>query len=206
MGKFIDMTGRRYGRLTVQKLSTKTGSRGELMWISLCDCGKKIIKTGASIRHANTQSCGCLKNDHLRGVNNHQARKKIATLGEWVPCHDPWSQRAAGVWRRISQQKIKTDFKSVSELALYMKNIAPEKCPVFKTKLKRGVKHMHDQSPSLDKIIPSKGYVKGNLEIISWKANAMKRDATQKELDQFSIWHLTRRGYVITKQRNTVTS
>jgi hypothetical protein len=31
-----------------------------------------------------------------------------------------------------------------------------------------------DNTPSLDKIIPSLGYVKGNVAVISWKANVMK--------------------------------
>lgn len=37
-------------------------------------------------------------------------------------------------------------------------------------------------SPSLDRIDSTKGYEKGNVEVISWRANALKKDATPEEL------------------------
>jgi hypothetical protein len=43
-------------------------------------------------------------------------------------------------------------------------------------------------SPSLDKIIPSRGYVKGNVMVVSSKANLMKSDASVTELRDFSRW------------------
>lgn len=72
----------------------------------------------------------------------------------------------------------------------YLETIAPEICPVFKIKLgwcernKWGKAH----SPSLDRIDPNKGYVAGNVQWISHKANAMKQNATVSELNQFANW------------------
>jgi hypothetical protein len=46
----------------------------------------------------------------------------------------------------------------------------------------RGKSKAHPHSPSLDRLDSSKGYVKGNIVIVSHRANAIKRDATAQEL------------------------
>lgn len=61
----------------------------------------------------------------------------------------------------------------------------PTHCPVFKVQFVFGDV---DWSPSVDRIDPSKGYTKGNVQIISNKANRMKSDATIEELKTFAKW------------------
>lgn len=51
--------------------------------------------------------------------------------------------------------------------------VIPLRCPVLDIPMK---------SPSLDRIDSSKGYVKGNVRVISKRANTLKNDATIKEL------------------------
>ncbi len=62
----------------------------------------------------------------------------------------------------------------------------PEICPVFGKKLDfehaGGIIGRNPYSPSLDRIDNSKGYTKDNVRIISWRANALKSDATKTEL------------------------
>lgn len=58
----------------------------------------------------------------------------------------------------------------------------PEFCPILGIPLEPCSGHAHDASPSLDRLVPEKGYVKGNCFIISNKANRMKQDNT---LDDF---------------------
>lgn len=68
--------------------------------------------------------------------------------------------------------------------------IIPEFCPLLGIKLER--KEQSDKSgfiyssPSLDRIIPELGYVKGNIMVISMKANSMKYNASIEELIKFS--------------------
>lgn len=64
----------------------------------------------------------------------------------------------------------------------YIRKLIPTTCPVLGIPLMNGIHTFHDNSLSLDKIIPSKGYVKGNVCVISDRANRLKRDATLDEL------------------------
>lgn len=68
--------------------------------------------------------------------------------------------------------------------------VMPDVCPVLGIKLEKGSGSIQNASPSFDRIDPSKGYVKGNIQILSVKANAMKRDATPEELRMFARWVL----------------
>jgi len=57
--------------------------------------------------------------------------------------------------------------------------VVPEFCPVLGIKIVPGRqgkgKATEDNSPSLDKFIPEKGYVPGNIAVISWRANRTTR-------------------------------
>ncbi len=57
----------------------------------------------------------------------------------------------------------------------------PKLCPILGIELSFGVGRVHDASPSLDRVIPSLGYVKGNCFVISAKANRMKQENTLED-------------------------
>lgn len=61
--------------------------------------------------------------------------------------------------------------------------VIPDVCPVLGIALvwNQG-KGYHPNSPSVDKITPTKGYIKGNVRVISARANLLKNDATVEEL------------------------
>ena len=58
----------------------------------------------------------------------------------------------------------------------------PERCPVFGIPLDVAAETNADNLPSIDRKDPSKGYVKGNVWVISWRANRLKNNATLEEL------------------------
>lgn len=63
--------------------------------------------------------------------------------------------------------------------------IIPTHCPLLGVKLELGVKGNYFNSPSVDRINNTLGYVKGNIAIISCKANSMKNSATKEEMETF---------------------
>lgn len=60
--------------------------------------------------------------------------------------------------------------------------VIPEVCPVLGIKLDGAAGRLADGLPSLDRIDSSKGYVKGNVWVISWKANKLKAHNTLETL------------------------
>lgn len=66
--------------------------------------------------------------------------------------------------------------------------LIPEFCPVLSIPLFRGNRVISDNTPSLDKIIPSLGYIKGNVVVISYKANRIKSDANYEDIQKVADW------------------
>lgn len=66
----------------------------------------------------------------------------------------------------------------------------PTHCPVLGVELKVHVGRpgAFSTSPSLDKIVPELGYVKGNVQVMSQLANQMKGAATPEQLLKFADW------------------
>ncbi len=65
--------------------------------------------------------------------------------------------------------------------------VIPEFCPVLGILLSPN-KIRGDNSPSLDRIVTELGYVKGNVAVISWRANKIKSNATLEELEKIVKW------------------
>lgn len=66
--------------------------------------------------------------------------------------------------------------------------VIPSACPVLNLVLKRGIKKLQINSPTLDKLIPEFGYVPGNVAVISHRANKLKNDATFEEVEGLYKW------------------
>ena len=61
MGKFIDLTGKKFERLTVLEKLYKKGN--EWVWKCQCDCGNITEVRGVCLREGKIKSCGCLKKE-----------------------------------------------------------------------------------------------------------------------------------------------
>lgn len=72
--------------------------------------------------------------------------------------------------------------------------IIPEFCPYLGVRFETGVgTNLYQRyAPSLDRIDNSKGYVKGNVEVITRQANTMKNSASKEELLEFAYSILDR--------------
>lgn len=73
MGKLIDLTGKRYNRLTVIAVNGKD-KNGHPLWECCCDCGNTCFVTGSRLRSGNTGSCGCLHSEQLTERNTKHGK------------------------------------------------------------------------------------------------------------------------------------
>ena len=66
----------------------------------------------------------------------------------------------------------------------YQDIVIPRRCPVLGIPLKTGGRLRSEiaNSPSVDRVDNQRGYVKGNIRVISHRANSLKSDATLDEL------------------------
>jgi hypothetical protein len=123
-------------------------------------------------------------------------REKITGI-KFLPVKHPWLRVATAIQRRCKDENIQFGFTSRHEFAYYLNDIAPTHCPVFGFPLsfangtsgKRGFRGI---LPSVDRIKPELGYIRGNLQVISFRANVMKSNASEEELQMFAEWILRR--------------
>lgn len=90
MRRPIDLTGQRFGRLTVIERSGKVTKGRSVYWKCICDCGNETIVSSDNLRKRKTKSCGCLHKELLDGkdrkmlekrLNNYKANKNNLSTG-----------------------------------------------------------------------------------------------------------------------------
>lgn len=81
--QLIDLTGQRFGRLTVLHRGTGVHPRFTY-WVCQCDCGQRTTPSLASLRQLGTQSCGCLGRERTRARSlTHGATQGRKTTPEY---------------------------------------------------------------------------------------------------------------------------
>ena len=79
MGKFIDLTGQKFGKLTALYRGEKAERGRSVKWYCLCDCGNYCWIGSNALRTGNSKSCGCLKKEtsSKSGRKNKGRRKRF---------------------------------------------------------------------------------------------------------------------------------
>lgn len=83
MGKFIDLTGQKFGRLTVLERVENKGKR--TYWKCLCDCGNETIVWADNLRRGLQKSCGCLYAEKIaKGIHKTHGMRHTRNYKIWV--------------------------------------------------------------------------------------------------------------------------
>lgn len=74
MQKTKDEKGKKYGRLLVLFKAEEPNSSRQTRWVCRCDCGTTTVVVGTDLRRGDSQSCGCLGKEKVRGAFLKKAR------------------------------------------------------------------------------------------------------------------------------------
>ena len=133
----------------------------------------------------NCRVCGTEFEAKTSGIHCSDSCRRLYNR-QWLRDHykaNPSSYLLNGIRNRSKEEGLPFD--------LVLEDIAiPEICPILGIKLYRntGGNKPTGNSPSVDRVIPSLGYIKGNVQVISQRANIMKNDANPEELLKFAEW------------------
>jgi hypothetical protein len=102
------------------------------------------------------------------------------------------------IYQMVAGCKRRADLEKVPFSITPQDVVVPAVCPVLGIALNHGggvkSKGFKDSSPSLDRVVPSLGYVLGNVRVISWRANRLKADATAAELMKVALYAAAETG------------
>lgn len=90
--------------------------------------------------------------------------------------------------RRFSNKKANAKRAGIPFTILFGEIEWPMICPVLGTPIDYLAPQISENSPSLDQIVPGKGYVPGNVAVMSWRANRIKNDGTLEEHVKVVTW------------------
>jgi CRISPR/Cas system-associated protein Cas10 (large subunit of type III CRISPR-Cas system) len=127
------------------------------------------------------KSCNNIRTKKLYYKRKSQVRivqkkyeQKIATLQRSDKIlHSKYLVKAARHRAKIKNVPFDITYKDIQ---------IPDTCPILGIKLVKNITYLKDNSASLDRIDPIKGYVKDNIIVISNRANKIKQDASVEEL------------------------
>lgn len=80
MGKFIDLTGSRFGRLVViRRGEDYVSPKGYVAvnWVCQCDCGNQTVVRGCNLKSGASTSCGCERVDHPNRRTHGQKNTRL---------------------------------------------------------------------------------------------------------------------------------
>lgn len=83
MSKLIDLSGQRFGRLTVIKKAES--SKGKTKWHCKCDCGRETTVFGCNLKKGVAKSCGCLRNEAT-------SERRTSHGQRWTRLYNIWEQ------------------------------------------------------------------------------------------------------------------
>ncbi len=119
MSSLIDLTGKKFNRLTVIGLHSLGGDGQHAKFSCRCDCGKTSVVMGRSLRNNTTKSCGCWHREESSirmsklTFKHGEAREGHRTVefDTWMNMHTRCYNDKRVSWKNYGQRGISVDYR-----------------------------------------------------------------------------------------------
>ena len=152
MSRLIDLTGQRFGRLTVLRRDNDTSP---VYWRCQCDCGNVVVAQGGHLKTGNVSSCKCLARENT-------SRRSLK--------HGKHNTPEYKCWQQLKERCLNTKGKDYHRYGARGITVHPEWAESFEAFLA----HIGPRPAgfkSVDRINNAKGYEPGNVR---WATPAMQ--------------------------------
>ena len=131
MGAFIDLTGQRFGKLTVVR---PVRCANKIHWECQCDCGNTTRSHGSSLRQGAAKSCGCSRKTAEFRENAGRRWTKHGYFGTkeyniWGGMIDRCENPKSKTWRRYGGRGITVDAAWRHDPAKFIADMGPRPSP-----------------------------------------------------------------------------
>ena len=169
MGKLIDLTGQRFGKLVVVKRAENHVSPNgfqKVQWLCQCDCGNMTIVSGGNLRNGTTKSCGCLKVESGKTANLKHGCIRVGN-----------KDRLYGVWAGMKQRCYNPKHEFYHRYGARGINVCDEWLNDYFAFKEWAYANGYDEKAKLnqctiDRIDPNKGYCPENCRWVDQKVQS----------------------------------
>lgn len=164
MGKFIDLTGKRFNKLTVIERAENKGSK--VCWRCRCDCGNECIVHGSSLKSGTTRSCGCWNIQSAIERSTVHGKRHSKIYGIWCTIKNRCFKSAVKGYERYGGRGITLYEPWIDDFQAFYDYVST-------------LEHFGEDGYSLDRINNDGNYEPGNLR---WATKSEQARNTRRNI------------------------
>lgn len=170
MGKLIDLTGKRFGRLTVLERAPNRGKK--VRWLCKCDCGNTAVVYASALKQGDTSSCGCYNVEistqriiKHQAINGSDGRSKTKLYWVWVAMRNRCNNPNNYSYGNYGGRGIR---------------VCPEWDSSYDVFARWALSHGYSEGLSIDRIDNNGNYAPENCRWVSWKVQHRNQRVSKK--------------------------